>query len=142
MSTLNKMAGMVLSALLLTGMAGCEQKPAENTGKTIDRAMDNTGNKMSQAAEAAKEKAAKADSALDDAAITAKVKTALVAEPRLSALEINVHTSGGAVTLKGTVDSAADAERAKAVAAKVKGVASVDSQLTVKDAKLSGRAWP
>lgn len=136
MSAANKMVGIVLSALLLTGLAGCEktpgEKPGESAGKAADRAIDNAGNKMSQAADATKEQAAKAGAAIDDTALTAKVKSALVAEPNLSALQINVETAKGVVTLSGTADSAANSDRAKEVAANVKGVASVDNRLTVK----------
>ena len=44
--------------------------------------------------------------AVDDAAITAKVKTAIMAEPGLKATEINVDTKDAVVTLTGTVPSA------------------------------------
>ena len=67
-----------------------------------------------------------------DAGLTAKVKTALVAEPGLKALQINVDTADGVVTLSGTVDSPTNVDRATQVAQAVQGVKSVDNRLTVK----------
>ena len=74
----------------------------------------------------------KAAAAVDDAAITAKVKTAVIGEPGLSALKIDVDTKDGVVTLTGTVDSAAMKDRAQQVAQSVSGVRSVVDNLVVK----------
>ncbi len=67
----------------------------------------------------------------DDATITARVKTVLLNDTQVGALQINVTSTNGAVTLSGTVKSAADSERAVELAKTVAGVRSVDSQLTV-----------
>ncbi|TMH08957.1 MAG: BON domain-containing protein [Betaproteobacteria bacterium] len=74
----------------------------------------------------------KAVAATDDAAITAKVKTAILAEPGLKSLQINVDTKDGTVTLSGTVDNADLRERAKQLASSTSGVKGVVDQLTVK----------
>lgn len=68
---------------------------------------------------------------LDDAGITAKVKTALAAEKDVSAMAINVDTMQGKVTLTGRVSSQTEADRAVQVARGIEGVKSVDSRLTV-----------
>jgi len=69
---------------------------------------------------------------VDDTAITTKVKTAILAEPGLRALQINVDTKDAVVTLTGTVDSPPLKERAKEVASNVAGVRSVVDNLTTK----------
>ena len=69
---------------------------------------------------------------IDDAAITAKVKTALIGEPGLKAMQIDVDTADGVVTLSGTVDSRTNVNRAVQLAQAVQGVKSVDNRLNVK----------
>lgn len=67
---------------------------------------------------------------IDDAGITAKVKTALAAEKDVSAISINVDTVQGKVTLSGRVSNPSEAERALEVARSVEGVKAVESKLT------------
>jgi osmotically-inducible protein OsmY len=74
----------------------------------------------------------KAGDAVGDAAITGKVKTVLIADPDVKALTIDVDTKNGIVTLSGTVDTAAHADKAVADARRVEGVKSVDNKLSVK----------
>ena len=61
-----------------------------------------------------------------------KVKTAMLADPSLKAMQINVDTKDGTVTLKGGVESQAQKDHATEVAHGVTGVKSVDNNLTVK----------
>jgi hyperosmotically inducible protein len=68
----------------------------------------------------------------DDATVTAKVKTALIAEPGLKALEIDVDTRDNIVTLNGTVATAAMRDDAERIALKTSGVKQVKNNLTVK----------
>ncbi len=74
----------------------------------------------------------KAGDAAGDAMVTGKVKTALLADPDIKALRIDVDTKGGVVALSGTADSAAHSDKATSVARGVDGVKSVDNRLTVK----------
>lgn len=67
-----------------------------------------------------------------DAALTAKVKSAFLIDSEVKGLQINVDTQGGVVTLKGTVDSQAQAAKARQIAQNIEGVKSVNSQLAVK----------
>lgn len=86
-----------------------------------------------EAAPAATEgSAAKAGAYLDDAAITAKVKAALLGEKGLSALDVKVVTVAGLVTLSGEVEQAALRERALLLASAVAGVKGVNNQLQLK----------
>jgi osmotically-inducible protein OsmY len=67
-----------------------------------------------------------------DSWLTTKVKSALAADVGLKTLTgINVDTSGSIVTLKGSVDTAANKSRAEQVARGVEGVSSVKNELTV-----------
>jgi osmotically-inducible protein OsmY len=68
---------------------------------------------------------------VDDAAITAKAKAALIADPDISALKINVDTKDGKVTLKGEVKTLALRKKAESIVRGVGGVRSVDNQLIV-----------
>ena len=69
---------------------------------------------------------------MDDAAITTKVKAAVLAEPGLKSMDINVDTKDGVVTLAGTVGSQDLKQRANQVAQQVQGVKQVSDQLVVK----------
>lgn len=69
---------------------------------------------------------------LDDTAITAKVKSAILNEPTLKSAEINVETFKGRVQLSGFVSSRANIDRAVAVAQAVTGVKSVANDMRVK----------
>ena len=70
--------------------------------------------------------------ALSDTTLTAKVKTALVAEPGLQSTAIEVSTKDAVVTLTGTVESSTDRAKARMVAENVQGVRNVVDNLTLK----------
>ncbi len=74
---------------------------------------------------------------IDDAAITAKVKTALAADPTAKAYEINVDTANGVVQLNGFVDDQNAKQAAERVARHEKGVKSVRNNLEIKQANRS-----
>jgi hyperosmotically inducible periplasmic protein len=70
---------------------------------------------------------------VDDASITAAVKAKLAAEQGATTLTgINVDTSGGTVSLSGTVDSEAMKQRAESLTQQVEGVARVVNNLQVR----------
>lgn len=68
---------------------------------------------------------------LDDAVITAKVKTELINEKTVKARNIDVDTVAGVVVLSGYVDSQREADRAGLLAKSVPGVARVENELLV-----------
>ena len=68
---------------------------------------------------------------VDDSAVTARVKTALIKSPGVTASEIDVHTYQRVVTLDGVVDNEQMLERAEEIARDTPGVASVHSTLQV-----------
>lgn len=100
---------LLLSAVLATGCAGMKGGSGSQ-GATSQRS---TGE------------------VVDDAAITAKVKAGLAADPDISALKINVNTDKGRVTLKGEVKTFALRKKAESIARDVSGVKSIDNQLII-----------
>jgi hyperosmotically inducible protein len=70
--------------------------------------------------------------AAGDAAVTAKVKTALLADADVKGLQIDVDTRNGVVTLNGTADNQANMTKAQTIARNIDGVKSVENKLTVK----------
>jgi len=75
---------------------------------------------------------AMAENAIDDASITAKVKTALIENHATKAREIDVDTKNGVVQLNGFVDTAEAKSAAESAARNVSGVKSVDNNLQVR----------
>jgi osmotically-inducible protein OsmY len=67
-----------------------------------------------------------------DTATTARVKTALLADPGLKSLAVSVETYRGAVQLSGFVNSEVQIQKAVAVTRGVSGVQSVNNDLHVK----------
>ena len=68
---------------------------------------------------------------IDDAAITAKVKAKLVADPEVNPFEIDVDTQDGVVRLSGIVDEAGQASEAAKLARETAGVRSVVNDIQV-----------
>lgn len=67
-----------------------------------------------------------------DTVITTKVKTALLADPDVSGLAVNVETLQGQVQLSGFVDTAQQARRAVDIAKRVDDVKDVINKMSVK----------
>lgn len=114
---------VVLGSVLASGSALAEEKmlnktesTASTTGEKIDSSVKDVGNFM------------------DDSAITAKVKAALVDHEAIKSTDISVKTEKKVVTLSGFVESQAQAEQAVTVAKGVEGVSSVSDKLHVRDA--------
>lgn len=133
MKTIESFKLMGISLFLIAGLAACDKPgPAETAGKKIDQTLDRAGEKIDKAGEKLDQQSAKAVMAIDDGEITAKVKTALFAEPGLNSLQINVETVAGVVSLSGSVDTLANSDRAKALASAVTGVKDVENRLVIK----------
>ncbi len=118
---------VMLGSALVSGSALAEettmdkaQNSASSAGEKIDSSMNKVGNFM------------------DDSAITAKVKAALVDHDNIKSTDISVKTEKAIVTLSGFVESQAQAEQAVKVAKEVEGVSSVSDKLHVRDGKEQG----
>ena len=68
---------------------------------------------------------------IDDATITTRVKTAILNDPDVGGLRIDVDTFKGVVTLSGRVRAKEDEVKAIELARKVGGVADVKSSLQI-----------
>ena len=69
---------------------------------------------------------------IDDAAVTTKVKSALLGDPDVKGLAVKVKTYRGEVQLSGFVSTQAEKDRAGQVAQGVNGVQSVRNDIVVK----------
>lgn len=104
MKKLHRFLKFLVCFCLITAFLGCEStKKRESTGEYID-----------------------------DAVITAKIKSGLLEEPKLKSLQIEVKTFKGVVQLSGFVDSTQSATKAGEVAKQVSGVTEVKNDLIVK----------
>jgi osmotically-inducible protein OsmY len=94
----------VWMAVLLISVAGCAGTPTrDSTGEYID-----------------------------DASITTKVKSVMVADTEVSALHISIETIKGVVHLTGSADTRHESDKAAMIARNVAGVKSVDNNIHVK----------
>jgi hyperosmotically inducible periplasmic protein len=136
-----------LAAASLLALAACNKAPdtADNrtVGQKVDSAIAKVEQKTDQAAAEVKKDVDSAratvgqavDATADkvkDAAITTSVNAELARDATLSALKIDVDTSAGRVSLRGTAPDAPSRERATQLAQRVEGVVSVDNQLQVR----------
>jgi osmotically-inducible protein OsmY len=68
---------------------------------------------------------------IDDTTITTRVKTAMLNDPDVGGLRIDVDTFQGVVTLSGRVHSPAERDQAIALARRVNGVTEVKDALQI-----------
>lgn len=99
-------------AILGTGVVACSS--TEERGP-VEQAAANTGR------------------VVDDTVLTAKVKSALVADETTKAYQISVTTFEGTVQLSGFVDDSEARSRATQVAKNVEGVRDVKNELEIRD---------
>lgn len=124
--------GAVVASVAL---AGCNKPDQEAAKNSADQTVAQVDQKARELGAGVKDGARQMGDKVDDAVITASVKTEIAKDSELSALKINVDTSNGNVALRGTAPSLAAKEQATTLAGSVKGVASVDNQLSIEPAK-------
>jgi osmotically-inducible protein OsmY len=90
---------------------------------------DKVSGESKKAARKAEKAASEVGNMVNDGWITSKVKTQLVAAEGVRASAINVDTAGHVVTLRGTVRSKAEREKAIAIARETRGVQAVIDEL-------------
>jgi hypothetical protein len=134
----NRVLLSAVAAALALGLAACGEKPSsDRVGQNLERgnAVTPPPNRAVDAAprpdSVASDKMANAGKAVDDATVTTRVKSALIAEPDLKSLAINVDTTAGVVTLKGTANSQESRQKAEQVASSIEGVRTVKNELVV-----------
>jgi len=119
-------------------MAQAEQKAddaGQNARAGLDRAKEATREAAQDAKDATSDAGTKISDKVGDAVITTTVKAELAKDSTLSAMKINVDTDSGRVLLRGTTPTAEARTHATQLASAVKGVVSVDNQLTVEAGK-------
>jgi osmotically-inducible protein OsmY len=104
-------AAALLVALMASATVGCSSNPDEGPVEST---------------------AANAGRVVDDSVITAKVKSALVADDTTKAYQISVETFEGTVQLSGAVDGADARTRATQIAKGVEGVRDVKNNLELR----------
>ena len=110
--------------------AGETTSPIGTSGAAVD--VDSAREKGAEIGERIAIGASRAERLASSAALTAKIKSKMALDDTIEALRIDVDTSGGVVTLTGTVDSPAQRERALQLARETDGVTSVVDRLTVR----------
>lgn len=118
-----RQAGQEMKEAAQQAMADAKTAAAQ-TGAEIREGAENVKAEVDAAA-------SQVGQAANDTAITASIKADLVKDPDLSALQIDVDTREGVVTLHGSAPSLTAKERAETIARAVSGVKSVDNKLTV-----------
>lgn len=112
---------------------GAVSQTKEAAAKATNQVTTTVEKALEKSTEIVKEDSAKASSVLDDAAITTSINAGLAKDPDLSAFKIDVDTKAGKVSLHGSAPTTQARDRAISIAQSVKGVTSVDNQLTIKE---------
>lgn len=112
---------------VVAGVERRSQALADQANDGVERVKD----AATHALDAGKRGAAMAADRLGDTAVTARVSAALLADPALGALVIDVDTRDGVVTLSGMAPTADARRRASRVASAAEGVVRVDNRLRV-----------
>lgn len=121
MNIQNKLVVLTITLIGALSIAGC--------GKTEDK-----GPKPATAPESAAAPEAKTTvgTDIDDATITTKVKSALLADADVKGFDIKVETRKGEVQLSGFVDNQSQIDRAITITRGVEGVKNVDNKMSLK----------
>lgn len=120
------MIGVAISALTLVG---CDQ--AQRPQQMADNGDQRPARELSPKSASSKPTDSVVQ-AVDDAAITAKVKTALAADKDVKSSDISVKTTQGRVVLTGQVPDPAQVKLAEQKVAQIDGVQGVDNRLQPK----------
>jgi hyperosmotically inducible protein len=103
-------------------------EPATATSGTVDSARQ----RGAEIGEKVGEASAKVGETIGEAAVTAKIKAKMALDDSVKSRSIDVTTNGSKVTLSGSVQSAAERDRAMRIARETDGVTQVIDHLDVK----------
>ena len=123
-----RLAALIAATALCTG---CDRAREDRAADAAAEAVRDANRALDSGGKAAREAAREAGIAVADGTVTARVKTALIADPAVDGTAIDVDTNGGRVTLSGHLPDAAQAERAEQIARAAPGVVAVESRLTI-----------
>lgn len=142
MKNVSSIAAVTLVSSLALFAAGCDRTPDEpevadpavtepSVSERMDDAANDTRSATSDMGDSIENRADQAGQAIDDATITAAVKSKYLLDDTLKGLQISVDTEQGVVSLTGTVQNDAAKELATQIAQGTEGVVRVDNQLTI-----------
>ena len=117
------------AAALALGLVACEQKPSSDS--SFDKLVQNAGRNPAPAPDAATRKSPQDQRAMGDAALAARVKAAIAADPALRSLTVDVNAADDIVTLFGTADTPTRSHQAAMLALNVEGVRSVRNKMVI-----------
>lgn len=127
---------LIAAAGFFLGWWGSATMPEREAVATAGRVGAERAREAGQAISQKTAAAAKtAQEAIGDGALTAKIKAKMALDDSVKALDLNVDTVNGVVTVSGKVRSRAERERALALARETDGVRQVVDRLTVADAR-------
>lgn len=126
-----KLTAAILASSAMLFAAGCSDDPVTTAGEQVDSTVADVKQNTDEAAAYSEDKMESAGQSIDDAAITASLKARLIADDTLKALDINVDTEGGVVTMTGTAPTDQAKSMATDIANTVDGVTNVNNELTV-----------
>ncbi len=147
-----RLRSVVVALGLAVAAAGCDRaeedraaKGASNAVRSANQALNKAeevaregareaGQFARKATEVAKEGAKESGRLLSDGGLTAKVKTALLADEAVAGISIDVDSNGGVVTLTGRLSNQAEVERALVITRGIDGVERVENRLTAEAA--------
>ena len=112
------------------------ERPRDVVGTSGEAVARDAGDAARQAGATARDKTAQAADAtmraIEDGRLTTKIKAKMALDDTVNALDLNVDTKDGVVTVMGEVRSEAERQRALALARETAGVAKVIDQLRVR----------
>lgn len=114
----NYILGLSVVFLLL----GCDKLNSNETaGDKLDNATDRVDGALKETGVV-----------LSDTLVTEKVKAAIMAEPNLKSLQINIETNQGKVKVYGIVDSKEQVARVNEIVLSLAGVKKIQNDLSIK----------
>lgn len=129
-------AALLILALAAVTAAGCDRTTTE---RAREEARETAGTAGAKARELGQEVAQRTEAAADQArqeaaegAITGKIKAKMALDDTVRARDIGVETEGTVVTLTGTVETAAQRDRALQLARETEGVTRVVDKLQLR----------
>lgn len=124
---------IVAAGTFLLGWWGAERSlPADEAVGTAGTATERAREVGAEVGERAAVAAETARQSIAESGITAKIKAKMALDDTVKALAIDVDTSGSTVTVTGTVDTAAQEQRALMLARETDGVKNVVDRVEVR----------
>ncbi len=138
----------IFAAAAMLALAGCDRGQEDRAADAASRAVRQTNQALNKAEDVAREGMGKAGEVarkagdiaqggaheagrvLSDGTLTAKVKTALLADDDVPGSSIDVDSAAGVVTLSGRLANQAQVDRAIGIARNIDGVKQVENRLT------------